>query len=204
MTVKTLIKHGRSYALVIPRAIMEQLGIEPDTPLQLSVDGRGLRIDPIRENIGPDYELIRERKKFHASLLRTSFSQGDNLNGTFTEEQVKAITKVARKNVYADTAPLTKFEQSVMLEQVLDEMLNFGPLTPFLSDSSVSKIFMNFDYTFWSEGKKLPIVFDSEQHADEILNAIKKQPHEEPDNDGWVEFRLGECHLFVPEILISE
>jgi len=46
--VKTLTKHGNSYALVIDRAILALLKITPETPLEVSTDGRTLIITPAR------------------------------------------------------------------------------------------------------------------------------------------------------------
>ena len=40
--VKRLTKHGNSLALVIDRPILELLKIEPDTPLEVSTDGKRL------------------------------------------------------------------------------------------------------------------------------------------------------------------
>lgn len=42
--VKTLTKHGNSYALVIDKPILELLQIGPDSPLQISTDGKVLTI----------------------------------------------------------------------------------------------------------------------------------------------------------------
>ncbi len=37
--IKNLTRHGNSYALIIDRAILELLKLEPDSPLELSTDG---------------------------------------------------------------------------------------------------------------------------------------------------------------------
>ncbi len=47
--VKTLTKHGNSYALVIDRAILELLQIDPDRPVELTTDGNALTIRPMTE-----------------------------------------------------------------------------------------------------------------------------------------------------------
>ena len=47
--VKTLTKHGNSYALVIDRAILELLHMDPEQPLELSTDGTALTIRPARD-----------------------------------------------------------------------------------------------------------------------------------------------------------
>jgi len=44
--IKTLTKHGNSYALVIDKPILELLRIKPDSPLEVSTDGRVLTIAP--------------------------------------------------------------------------------------------------------------------------------------------------------------
>jgi len=45
--VKKLTKHGNSLALVIDRAILDLLKIEPDTPLDVSTDGTRLIISRV-------------------------------------------------------------------------------------------------------------------------------------------------------------
>ena len=52
--VKTLQKHGNSQALVIERPLLEALGIDGDTPLQVTVSGNSLIITPINVGIGPE------------------------------------------------------------------------------------------------------------------------------------------------------
>jgi antitoxin MazE len=42
--VKKLTKHGNSLALVIDRPILDLLGIDPETPLDISTDGERLII----------------------------------------------------------------------------------------------------------------------------------------------------------------
>jgi len=47
--VKTLIKHGNSYALVIDKPILELLRVTPETPLELTSNGEMLMISPVRD-----------------------------------------------------------------------------------------------------------------------------------------------------------
>ncbi len=53
--IKTLTKHGNSYALVIDRPIMELLNIGPNSPLEVSTDGKSL----IVTLAGPDNRAER-------------------------------------------------------------------------------------------------------------------------------------------------
>ena len=47
--IKTLTKHGNSYALVIDKPILELLKIQPDSPLEVSTDGKVLTIGKATE-----------------------------------------------------------------------------------------------------------------------------------------------------------
>lgn len=48
--VKTLTKHGNSYALIIDKAILDLLKIEPDSPLELTTDGKVLTISRAKDS----------------------------------------------------------------------------------------------------------------------------------------------------------
>lgn len=50
--IKKLQSHGNSQALVIDKPIMEALGIDTDTELQVTVSGNSLIITPVDVGIG--------------------------------------------------------------------------------------------------------------------------------------------------------
>lgn len=45
--VKTLTRHGNSYALIIDKPILDLLNITPDAQLEVSTDGKVLVITPV-------------------------------------------------------------------------------------------------------------------------------------------------------------
>ena len=47
--IKTLTKHGNSYALIIDKPILELLRIDPDTPIDIRTDGDVLVLAPQRD-----------------------------------------------------------------------------------------------------------------------------------------------------------
>jgi antitoxin component of MazEF toxin-antitoxin module len=49
--IKTLTKHGNSLALIIDKPILDLLKIGPDTPLEVTTDGRVLSIAPAADPI---------------------------------------------------------------------------------------------------------------------------------------------------------
>lgn len=68
--IKTLTKHGNSYALVIDKPIMELLKINPDTPLEITTDGQALKIAPV-DGSADDGKMAKARKAMHARYART-------------------------------------------------------------------------------------------------------------------------------------
>ena len=48
--VKKLTKHGNSLALIIDRPILDLLKIDPETPLDISTDGRQLIVAPAKSS----------------------------------------------------------------------------------------------------------------------------------------------------------
>lgn len=58
--VKTLTRHGNSYALVIDKPILELLHATPETPFEIVTDGQCLVLTPVRNRA--------EEKKFQEAL----------------------------------------------------------------------------------------------------------------------------------------
>ena len=66
--IKTLTKHGNSYALVIEKPILDLLNIRPDTPLTVTTDGKSLNISPSDE----EEERSGVSKEFEQSLEKVN------------------------------------------------------------------------------------------------------------------------------------
>jgi antitoxin component of MazEF toxin-antitoxin module len=75
--IKTLTKHGNSYALVIDKPILDLLNIRPDTPLTISTDGKALVVAPEegekeRSGVSEEFEQSLEKvnRRFSNVLQR--------------------------------------------------------------------------------------------------------------------------------------
>jgi len=70
--IKKLQKHGNSQALVIDKALMEALGIDEGTPLQISVSGHSLIVTPVDVGIGRQAvaEAIAELRPKYGRMLK--------------------------------------------------------------------------------------------------------------------------------------
>jgi antitoxin component of MazEF toxin-antitoxin module len=69
--IKKLSKHGNSLALVIDRPILELLGIDERTSLEIRTDGQALVVVPVRSK--------RRRKQFEEALASTNRRYGKAL-----------------------------------------------------------------------------------------------------------------------------
>ncbi len=69
--IKKLSKHGNSLALVIDRSILELLGIDEKTSLELSTDGESLVVAPLRDK--------KRKKKFDDALASSNERYGKAL-----------------------------------------------------------------------------------------------------------------------------
>ena len=72
--IKTLTKHGNSYALVIDKPILDLLNIRPDTPLTISTDGKKLFVSPESEDddIGDEQfqEILGKINRRYANVFK--------------------------------------------------------------------------------------------------------------------------------------
>ena len=60
--IKHLTLHGNSSALIIEKPILELLHITPDTPLEISTDGKNLIVSPVSD--------AKREKKIQAALSK--------------------------------------------------------------------------------------------------------------------------------------
>ncbi len=47
--IKTLTKHGNSLALIIEKPVLELLGVDPETPFNITTDGQALILTPVKD-----------------------------------------------------------------------------------------------------------------------------------------------------------
>jgi len=69
MLTKSLVKVGNSYALVLDRTLMDLVGISPEVPISLQVNGRTLTISSSNAPVGVD-QAIDKVFATHKEVLR--------------------------------------------------------------------------------------------------------------------------------------
>ena len=69
--VKSLKQIGNSYGVIIEKPILELLNITPETPLEITTDGRSLQIRPVRQRKRPTLsESLDAVNRRHSSTLK--------------------------------------------------------------------------------------------------------------------------------------
>lgn len=68
--IKKLRKHGNSQALSVDKAMMEAMGIELDTPLQVTISGNTMIVTPANVGVAAE-DLDRSLKKMRRRYGRT-------------------------------------------------------------------------------------------------------------------------------------
>lgn len=72
--VKMLSKIGNSYGLIIDRPILNLLGIDPETPLEVTTERGGLFVRPASSEVGDHKDRVRRSAarmaKIHRGTLR--------------------------------------------------------------------------------------------------------------------------------------
>jgi len=69
--IKKLARLGNSMALVIDKGVLELLQIAPDTPLEITTDGRVLIVSPVRDR--------KRLRKFKSALAKANLKYGKTL-----------------------------------------------------------------------------------------------------------------------------
>lgn len=70
--LKKLIKHGNSSALIIDKPVIELLGIEQDTLLDIFTDGRNIIISPVKskQHSAKIIKSLTKINKKHSKTLK--------------------------------------------------------------------------------------------------------------------------------------
>lgn len=108
-------------------------------------------------------QIIRE-------IVQDSF---DSQEREETENRIRTITDMIIENEYFN---LPRSEREIIVKQVTDEVLEFGPLSPLLRDESISEIMVNGPHQIFVErrGKieKVSTVFRDNMHLETVIQRI--------------------------------
>ncbi len=72
MLTKSLVKVGNSYAIVLDRTLMDLVGISPDVPVNIQVNGQTLTLSSSASPMGIDQAIDRVFATHEEALRRLS------------------------------------------------------------------------------------------------------------------------------------
>jgi pilus assembly protein CpaF len=119
-------------------------------------------------------DLEKAKRELHAELIESlDFEQVGKTPRVELEVKLRGILtdKVASR-----TLPMSRMESEWLVQEILNEVLGYGPLEPLLKDPQVSDILVNGHDKVWVEraGKleKATIRFRSDAHLMQIIDRI--------------------------------
>ena len=191
---ETIIVGGDSSAMDETDAAIEHLDNAADAPesesremiavsnstdlasLDLGKNINGLEVQEIEYSKSKNLEttdFLRARQRIIDELL----DQVDfNALGRFAKDvKRKKLTEVVEKKIGMQKVPFNSAQHQLLLTQIIDEVLGFGPLEPLIADAEISDILVNTHKNVYVEKQgliyKTDISFESEKH---LLNTIQK------------------------------
>jgi pilus assembly protein CpaF len=93
-----------------------------------------------------------------------------------TAEVRKNIQALYEQILVEDSIVLSRQEKHRLFEQIVAEIIGFGPLQPLLDDESVTEVMVNGPKNIYVERKgkltRVPIAFESDEHVMRIIDRI--------------------------------
>ncbi len=95
---------------------------------------------------------------------------------TKTDEVRRTILHLFEQILSEESIVLSKVERQRLFDQIVAEILGFGPLEPLLQDESVSEIMVNGAKNIYVERSgrlhRVPVTFESDEHVMRIIERI--------------------------------
>ena len=160
-------------------SILDRLSTGPQTPTSGPLDKP--EITPVVDKVsstpvtktdasGTMFEL---KDRIQTKLLAELDIEKDIVK---TEEVKKRIQVLFQQILDEEKIPLSKFEKGKLFEQIIAEIMGYGPLEPLLQDETITEIMVNGATELFIErdGKlvRLPNLFESNEHLMRIIEKI--------------------------------
>jgi len=121
--------------------------------------------------IDPYYELKFKIQNKVIQELDIDFSEISEQN----EELKWKIDYIVSKNIESESLNMTNNQKKKIKEELLDEIIGFGPITGFLSDDSVTELMVNGpDQVYIEKNGKLMLTDAKFKNDNHVMHVIKK------------------------------
>ncbi len=136
----------------------------------LSAIGSRAGLPPAGENRNPIADIkARVQNKLINDLK-------PNMDLTRTDELKKTILSSFEQILVEENIILSRPERQRMFEQILAEIIGFGPMQSLLDDDSITEVMVNGPRNVYVERKgrlmKVPIGFESNEHVKRVIDRI--------------------------------
>lgn len=120
-------------------------------------------------------EFAKFKAEVHTKLVERLGRQ--LYSDTLTQDRLHAeVYEVLQTILNSQTKPLSAGDRAQIVQEVIDDVLGFGPIEPLLRDDTVTEIMVNrFDTIFIERGGKIlktQLRFADESHLREIIDRI--------------------------------
>lgn len=136
---------------------------------EINVDKKANK--PNEREVDPYYELKMKIQTRVIEELDIDFSEISEHN----EEVKQRIDFIVTKNIETESLNMTNSQKKKIKEELLDEIIGFGPITGLLMDSSVTEIMVNGpDHVYVEKSGKLILTDCKFKDDNHVLHVIKK------------------------------
>lgn len=136
---------------------------------EIKTDKKNIRND--EKSADPYSELKSKIQNNVIEELDIDFNEISDQN----EEMKKEIKFIISKHIEEESLNMTNNEKKKIMEELLDEIIGFGPITELLADSEVTEIMVNGPNHVYVEKKgKLQLTNSKFKNDDHVMHVIKK------------------------------
>ena len=147
----------------------------PEAPAAPPGDGRSPQENgPLSQSVAPNRDGNRDlRVQLQTKII-------NNLDPRLDLADVKAvrsnIDEMFNRFLDEEGVVITRVERQRMLDQIVDEILGFGPIQPLLNDDTITEVMVNGPFRVYVERKgKLQlsdVTFQSDEHVMRVIERI--------------------------------
>jgi len=127
--------------------------------------------NPSVKEIDPNYELKMRIQNRVIEELDIDFNEISDHN----EELKQKIDFIVSRNIEKESLNMTNHQKKKIKEELLDEIIGFGPITGLLSDNTVTEIMVNGpEHVYIEKSGKLVLTDAKFKNDNHVLHVIKK------------------------------
>lgn len=151
---------------------------------QERLEGRELRLVKPVEDAGfhprielPDDPHIAIKEKIHSRLVKEIDAEFLEQTSSMEDRQrlAREVEKVASQVLSEEPLPLIRSERTRIINEVIDDVIGFGPITPLLEDDSVTEVMVNGPEMIYVErGGRIERAGVRFRDADHVMHIIER------------------------------